>query len=70
MCRTKAMIVLGTAIYNQILGKETALISASFYVKKFINAPSLLGYLREVKEVGKMEEIVVVLKMRQVATQK
>ena len=66
---TKATIVLGTAIYNRILGKETALISVSFCVKKSSNVPSLLGYLQEVKEVGRMEEIVVALKVKKVVNQ-
>ena len=56
----KEMIVLPTVTYNQIPGDEKVRIFANFYVKKLINVLNSLGYLLEVKEIGKMGEIDVV----------
>ena len=57
---TKDTIVLRTVTCSQILGRETMPISVSVYAKKLINALNLLGYLREVRVIGKMEEAVAV----------
>ena len=51
------MIVSVTVTYNQIPGDEIVRIFASFYVKKLIDVLNSLGYLLEVKEIGKMDVI-------------
>ena len=54
------MIVLVTVTYNQIPGDEIVRIFANCYVKKLINVLNSLGYLLEVKGIGKMDGIDVV----------
>ena len=54
------MIVLTTVTYNLNPGDEKVRIFANCYVKKLINVSNSLGYLLEVKKIGKMDGIDVV----------